>query len=77
MGVPNEDIVKDPQILTCRLHKLRERFMFLQKLNRLQFDPKKPNYISLMTLVSESDGHFAVEVAKSSIQTYNEFLKTL
>lgn len=75
MGISNETIVKNPQILTCREHKLKERYQFLQKVNRVQFDPKKPNYVSLLMLVSESDGHFAVEVAKSSIQAYNEFLK--
>ncbi|XP_044750479.1 transcription termination factor 3, mitochondrial [Coccinella septempunctata] len=77
MGVTHDDIVKCPQILTYREHKLKERYMFLKKLNRVQFDPKKPNYTSLIMLVSQSDADFAVEVAKSSIQAYNEFLKTL
>ncbi|KAL3280976.1 hypothetical protein HHI36_004201 [Cryptolaemus montrouzieri] len=77
MQIPLEDIVKLPGSLSCREHRLKERYLFLKKLNRVQFDSKKPNYVSLLSIVSGSDSHFATEIAKSSIQAYNEFLKTL
>ncbi|KAJ3654462.1 hypothetical protein Zmor_013650 [Zophobas morio] len=77
MNIPLETIVKMPQVLTCREFRIKQRHQFLQKLGKLQFDTKKPNYISLITLVSGSDAHFATEVAGSSIHAFNAFLKTM
>ncbi|XP_044267016.1 transcription termination factor 3, mitochondrial [Tribolium madens] len=77
MNIPLETIAKMPQILTCREFRIKQRHLFLKKLGKLQFDPKQPNYISLISLVSQSDAHFATEVAGSSINAFNEFLKSL
>lgn len=77
MNIPLETIVKMPQVLTCREFKIKQRYQFLQKLGKVQFDPKQPNYISLISLISGSDGHFATEIAGSSSYAFNEFLKTL
>lgn len=77
MKIPIETVAKTPGILTCRKQILQERYTFLKKMNRVQFNPKEPNFVSLLDLVSNTDAHFAVEIAKSSVQTYNEFLKTL
>lgn len=77
MQVPLERILQEPKILTCRETRLHPRYLFLEKLGRVQLDPKKPNYVSLIALVSGSDADFATEVAGSSIQEYNIFLKSL
>ncbi|KAJ8953981.1 hypothetical protein NQ314_007174 [Rhamnusium bicolor] len=77
MNIPLERIVEEPEILTCRKKRLMERHLFLVKLGRDQFDPKKPNYVALTTLVSETDSYFSTEIAKSSIQAYNAYLKSL
>lgn len=77
MGIPLETIVNIPEVLTCRQFRIKQRYLFLKSLNKLQFDPKKPLYISLLDLISGSDAHFSTEVAKSSIQAFNAFLKTL
>ncbi|CAH1992740.1 unnamed protein product [Acanthoscelides obtectus] len=77
MKIAIETIVETPEILTCRQTRLMQRHMFLEKLGRVQYNPKKPNYVALTTLVSGTDSHFATEVAKSSVAAYNEFLKSL
>ncbi|CAH0556752.1 unnamed protein product [Brassicogethes aeneus] len=77
MNISLDQIVDEPGVLTCRCNRLRERHKFLKKLERDQFDPKKPMYVSLTTLVSSPDADFATEVAKSSVQIYNEFLKSI
>ncbi|XP_018574305.1 transcription termination factor 3, mitochondrial [Anoplophora glabripennis] len=77
MNIPSERIVEEPEILTCRQKRLIERHSFLSKLGRAQYDPKKPNYVALTSLVSGSDSDFCVDIAKSSVQAYNAFLKSL
>ncbi|KAJ8924905.1 hypothetical protein NQ315_001062 [Exocentrus adspersus] len=77
MNIPLERILDEPGILMCRQKRVMERHMFLEKLGKVQYDPKKPNYVSLTTLVSGSDSYFCTEVAKSSVQAYNAFLKSL
>ncbi|XP_076272945.1 mitochondrial transcription termination factor 3 [Rhynchophorus ferrugineus] len=77
MKVSLEQIVENPEILTYRKKRLRERHLFLVKLGRDQFDSRKPNYVALTTMVKNDDGTFATEVAKSSVNMYNNFLKSL
>ncbi|XP_060535072.1 transcription termination factor 3, mitochondrial [Cylas formicarius] len=76
MKIPLDRIALTPEILTCRRNRLEPRHQFLVKLGRDQFDPKKPNYVALTTLVAEDDVTFATETAKSSTHEYNLFLKT-
>lgn len=77
MGIPLESIAKVPEVLTCRFFRIRQRHEFLVALGRAQYDAKAPNYVSLEMLFSGDDSQFAVSVAKSSVQAYNAFLKTL
>ncbi|CAH1155257.1 unnamed protein product [Phaedon cochleariae] len=77
MKIPLERIIKEPYILTFRQSRLMERHLFLVKLDMAQYDPKKPNYVGLSTLVSGTDAYFSTEVAKSSVHLYNIFLKSL
>lgn len=77
MNIPLERIVEVPQVLTCRYFKVEQRDLFLKKLGRAQYNPKEPNYVSLVALVSGLDSDFAVNIAKSSVQTFNMFLKSL
>ncbi|XP_049949482.1 transcription termination factor 3, mitochondrial [Schistocerca serialis cubense] len=77
MKVPHEQIAASSKILTCREFRVRQRHLFLVALNRAQYNPKKESYVSLEKLVSGTDTEFCDTVAKASIQTYNEFLKTL
>ncbi|XP_012254010.2 transcription termination factor 3, mitochondrial [Athalia rosae] len=77
MKLPHDIIAEQPHILTCRLHRLRQRHMFLVTQDRAQYDPQKPMYVSLKALVSKSDAEFSMDVAKTTVQIFNMFLKTL
>ncbi|XP_066157049.1 transcription termination factor 3, mitochondrial [Euwallacea fornicatus] len=77
MDIPYECLLNFPGALSCRATRLKQRHQFLVKLRRDQFNPRKPNYISLDSMVKGTDMHFAIEVAKSTIEEFNLFLKTL
>lgn len=77
MEVPLETIAEFPDVLTHRKFKVEQRYLFLKMLNKIQFDPTKPLYISLLDIVKGTDAEFSTEVAKSSVQAFNAFLKTL
>ena len=77
MGIPHEYMVHIPQVFYSREFRIKQRHLFLQKIHKAQYDPEKPNYISLKDLVTGDDLHFATEVAKSSLATFNLFLKTM
>ncbi|XP_036987012.2 transcription termination factor 3, mitochondrial [Artibeus jamaicensis] len=77
MSVPHHVIVRVPQVFNTRLFKVKERHLFLTYLGRAQYDPAKPNYISLDKLVSMPDEIFCEQIAKASIQDFEKFLKTL
>lgn len=77
MSIPHHIIVKFPQIFNTKLLKVKERHLFLVYLGRAQYDPAKPNYISLDKLVSIPDAIFCKEIANASLQDFEKFLKTL
>ncbi|KAL1516601.1 hypothetical protein ABEB36_000495 [Hypothenemus hampei] len=77
IGLSHQQILECPQILTCRENRLKERHQFLVKMKRDQFNPKEPNFVNVITMVSGTDSEFSTEVAKSSVEEYNLFLKTL
>lgn len=77
MKLSHEFISLQPHILSCRRNRLQARHQFLVHLNRDQYDPLKPMYISPLTLISGNDLEFCKNVANASIDTYNMFLKTM
>nr|CAG4647351.1 EOG090X0C5Y [Megafenestra aurita] len=77
MKLDHESIMRFPGVLSCRNFKIKQRHEFLIHLNRAQSNPKLPNYISPLDIVKDSDANFAVYTAKSSIQLFNDFCKTL
>ena len=66
-----------PAVLTCRDFIVRQRHQFLRFVKRDQYDPKMPNYVSPLDLISGTDAHFAERVAKSNVLEFNDFCKTL
>lgn len=77
MKIDHETILRFPALLTCREFRLRQRHGFLCHLNRAQYDPKLPNYVSPSQLIEKSEVHFAGQVAKSNVTEFNAFCKTL
>ena len=59
------------------LSVLMNIFLFFRSLDRAQYDPLLPNYVCIRDLAVSSDTEFAVVIAKSSIQAYETFLKTM
>jgi len=77
MKIPHDKILQSPEILTSRRHRLKQRHDFLRLIGKLQFDETKPGYISLKSFVEGNDKDFVLNVCKSSLETYDNFLKTL
>ena len=76
-GIPHEILVRFPESLKASAVNTRPRLKFLKALNRDQFDPTKPNYISPKLLTVNSDGEFCDSAAKCSEDLYDRFLKIL
>lgn len=70
-------LVQYPEVLLCRNFKVKQRHLFLQKLGRAQYDPKKENYVPIMALVENTDTEFCKNYAKCNVDYFNAFLKTL
>lgn len=77
MKIPQDRILQSPEILTARRHRLRQRHEFLKFLGKDQFDETKPGFISFKSFVGGNDKDFVLDVCKSSVETYDDFLKTL
>ncbi|XP_066906301.1 transcription termination factor 3, mitochondrial [Halyomorpha halys] len=77
MGITHRQLVSQPGTLLCRQSKLKERHEFLKSIGKDIFDPSKPGYISPLSIVAGTDQQFCTKVAKTSVTTYNRFLKTL
>ena len=73
----NEQILSHPPILQVPLYLIKTRYSFLKSLNRVQFDPTLPNFISVKNMIQTEDKEFIHKYAKSSLQEFQKFLKTI
>jgi mTERF domain-containing protein len=76
MNISHHKILSNIEVLSCRANRLKNRHEFLLELNKVQYDPMNPGYISPKAIANGSDEEFCRDVAKTSIATYNLFLKT-
>lgn len=65
------------QVLNTKYLRVRERHLFLEYLQKAQYDPTLPNYISLDRMVSLPDEAFCTELALSTVEDFYLFQKTL
>lgn len=77
MKFSHDKILENPQILNQRLSRIRTRHRFLKLLGRDQFDEKLPRYVSPQSLYSTSDEDFVINICESTMQMYDDFLKTM
>ncbi|XP_050094505.1 transcription termination factor 3, mitochondrial [Anopheles aquasalis] len=77
MKLTHEQILKNPDLLLTRDFRIKQRHEFLKFLGKTQYDPKKELYILLKSLAAGTDEQFVTEIAKSNMECYNRFLKTL
>lgn len=76
MEISHQQILQHTNILTFRNFIIKQRHEFLKELGKAQYNYLLPGYISLDTLVIGSDVDFCKNVAKTSIDVFNAFLKT-
>lgn len=77
MNINHDRIVLEPQVMSSRLFRIKQRHEYLKYLNKAQYDPTKPNYVSLLKVVSGNDSEFCLNVAKTSVEMFNSYLKTV
>ncbi|XP_063529205.1 transcription termination factor 3, mitochondrial [Cydia strobilella] len=77
MQISHKRILDEPAVLLSRNFRIKQRHLFLQKLGRAQYDPKKENYVPIIKLAEGSDTEFCKQEAKCNVLDYNLFLKTL
>jgi len=77
MKLSHDDIIKHSELLLTRQFRLKQRHEFLVKLGRNQYDPKKELYISPSTLVTAPTREFVENLAKSCMEEYDKFRKSL
>ncbi|KRY90614.1 RuvB-like 1 [Trichinella pseudospiralis] len=64
VGFSHETILNWPRCLRESSYKARARHQFLKRLKRDQFDPQRPNYVTVEAMLSGDDGEFCARVAK-------------
>lgn len=77
MRIPHEIIAKYPAILNRRVSLVRQRHKYLETLNRHQYDPCKPLFVPLSAFYVIDDAEFCSKYAKTSVNDFNAFLKTI
>ncbi|EAA00025.4 AGAP012143-PA [Anopheles gambiae str. PEST] len=77
MKLSHAELLQTPDLLLTRDVRIKQRHGFLKFLGKVQYDPKKELYIPLKSLAEGTDEEFVAEVAKSNMECYNRFLKTL
>lgn len=78
MGVSHELIAKFGPVLTTRTQKIQDRNLYLKALSKDQYDPTQPLYVPLSAFYeSTSDNEFCEKYAKTCVDDFNVFLKTL
>jgi hypothetical protein len=77
MNFSKEKILQSAQMFNTRLSRMKHRHQFLKLLGRDQYDEKLPNYVSPEAFYSGTDDEFVVNVCGSTVETYDNFLKTL
>lgn len=77
MNFSHDKIIQSPQLFSTRLSRMKNRHQYLKLLGRDQFDEKKPNYVSPQNFYGGTDEEFVINVCESTMETYDNFLKTL
>lgn len=70
-------IILSQKVLNAKFLRIRERHLFLKYLDRAQYEPSQPSYISLDRLVILPDEIFCSDVALATLVDFEQFQKTL
>ncbi|XP_022657003.1 transcription termination factor 3, mitochondrial-like isoform X2 [Varroa destructor] len=75
IGYDHEMIATVPKVLFCRDFRLKQRLEFLRHLDRAQFNPKLPAFVTPIQIATTSDEIFVTKVAKSTMEEFENFIK--
>lgn len=77
MGLSHKTITEFPKVFGSRLFIFPQRHKYLVSLGRAQYDPTVENYVSPIKLVEGRNDEFCKNVAKTSLEEFEQFMKTL
>lgn len=77
IGLSHYLITRFPKLITEPLLDIKHRHMYLEKLKRNQYDDTKPLYVPPSALYYESDELFCRKYAKTDLDDYKLFLRSL
>ncbi|UJR15260.1 hypothetical protein I4U23_002215 [Adineta vaga] len=77
MNISRQRLLDYPPILKQSFQQLRTRCLYLKYIKRQQFDPTKPNFVSLKDLCMKTNELFCQYVTKTTSEHYLNFMKTL
>jgi len=77
MSLSHSRFIEYPPILKQSFQQLRTRCLYLKFCQRQQFDPTKPNFVSLKDLCLKTNELFCQHVTKTPFKHYLNFVKTL
>uniref|UniRef100_A0A3B4BI99 Uncharacterized protein n=1 Tax=Periophthalmus magnuspinnatus TaxID=409849 RepID=A0A3B4BI99_9GOBI len=72
-----EPVKENLKVLNTKYLRVKERHLFLEYLEKAQYDPTQPNYIALDSLISLPDETFCSELASAKLEDFCLFQKTL
>ncbi|XP_030830492.1 transcription termination factor 3, mitochondrial [Strongylocentrotus purpuratus] len=76
MEIPHKLLLKSPQVFLGQVNRVKDRHKYLTLIGRNQYNPKDPGYVPLMSLFKLPDEAFCKDIARTSLQEYERFLKT-
>ncbi|XP_059176171.1 transcription termination factor 3, mitochondrial-like isoform X2 [Physella acuta] len=77
MQISHRQLLMWPDILDTRLFIIKNRHLFLVSLNRDQYNPRLENFVPLAVLGSLPDEEFCRKWAKSTVEEFYNFCKTI
>ena len=72
-----ETLVEFPKLFTCPIEEVTWRFCYLGKLMRAQLDPTLPLYVPPSALYECDDEKFCLKYAKTSLEDYKFYLRSI
>lgn len=76
IGLRHRQVVSYPKLITGPRLEIRARAMYLKKLKRDQYDPKRPLYVPPSALYKCDDEEFCKTYAKTTLSDYKLFLRS-
>lgn len=77
MNLSHARLIQSPEIFYCRKRRLEQRHGYLLHLKRAQYNPTKDLFVSFKRLSEGNDEEFAVNIARTTYQDFEQYLRSL